>query len=544
MADVSNSTTPGNRETARLQWRLLLALVAITLATFINSCGNGFVQYDDSINIYGNPRIQSLSVDNLKWMFTDTQFAQRYMPLGWLSYAVDYHFFGANAAAYHIGNLLLHIANVVVLFFFLKRLLNFAVNGAPRTVPARAVIWCAAVGALFWAVNPLRTEPVAWASSRPYCLMFLLAFISLLSWMHARTARLTSAHRIAWITLSISTYAASLLTYPLALFLPASIVVLDAYRLGYLSRRFSDWDKSGLRHFVTDKIPHLAVAAAMIAVVFLARVATDLDHRPTSLREFGVFSRLMQACYIVSYYLWKPWVPFNLAVCYPTLHSFNPLGIGFVFSALMASGATFIVIKWRQRWPALLALWLCHLALLVPVLGLTEYPHSACDRYSYLHGVLWSVAIAALVLTLWHRDRLGQFAAAIFGGASILFAFAAHQQVTTWHSPVSFYRQVIAVHREHPHRARFDAALARNYLGLGFTNEAVASLQDSVRYESVRADRRIYGEALLPSVQTQLGDVLRAQGRHEEALACYRAALISNPNWESARNRIAQLQGK
>src|SRR5437867_2368861 len=111
----------------RLQTWLLGALCGITLAVFGGVCGHEFVNYDDAGNIYANPHLkQGLGWEAIKWMFTDMSYARRYMPLGWLSYAVDYQLFGLSSRAYHLGNLLLHSLNVVLLFVLLKRLLIVA----------------------------------------------------------------------------------------------------------------------------------------------------------------------------------------------------------------------------------------------------------------------------------------------------------------------------------------------------------------------------------------------------------------------------------
>src|SRR5437870_5979737 len=174
----------------RLQARLLLGLLGITLAVFGGICGHEFVHFDDNVLIYENPHVKGLNWENLQWMFTNVSYARRYMPLGWLSLAIDYQLFGLNPRAYHAGNLALHLANVALLFFLLKRLLllSWARRDSAAIVesePASAALWCAALGALFWAVNPLRVENVAWASARIYCVAFLCAALWLLAWLKA-----------------------------------------------------------------------------------------------------------------------------------------------------------------------------------------------------------------------------------------------------------------------------------------------------------------------------------------------------------------------
>src|SRR5207244_5508241 len=122
-------------------------------------------------------------------------------------------FFGLHLQAYHVGDVALYLLNVALLFFLLKRLL------VPGGSPAVA-LWCAAIGALFWAVNPLRVETVAWASARIYCVAFCFAAVWLLAWLRAQDAAAPQAQRRIFYWLSLAAFSASLLTYPLAMFAP------------------------------------------------------------------------------------------------------------------------------------------------------------------------------------------------------------------------------------------------------------------------------------------------------------------------------------
>ncbi|HTD65262.1 MAG TPA: hypothetical protein VK846_01865, partial [Candidatus Limnocylindria bacterium] len=98
--------TKANSETARkLHWLALLLLFVVPAAIFSRTLAWDFISIDDARNIYENPDVSSLSLTNLKTMFTDVDRARRYLPLGWMSYAVDQHFFGLSAFTYHLGNL-------------------------------------------------------------------------------------------------------------------------------------------------------------------------------------------------------------------------------------------------------------------------------------------------------------------------------------------------------------------------------------------------------------------------------------------------------
>ena len=512
----------------RLQTGLLLALCGITLTVFGGVCGHEFVHYDDAGNIYANPHLKGLNWESIKWMFTDVSYARRYMPLGWMSYAVDYEFFGLSPRAYHLGNLLLHCLNVVLLFFLVKRVLLLARPPLKAGEADGTSVWCAALAALFWAVNPLRVETVAWASSRIYGVVGLLTLFWLLAWLRAQDASTPEGWQRVFYWLSVVAYGASLLTYPLALFAPVGLLVVEIVLRHRLRSCWVDWWSPPARRLWRQMIPFLALAVGGLVLTFLARVDTDLSHRPPTLGEFSLLSRVMQAFYIWMYYVWKPWVPYDLAASYTALHSFNPLEPKFLVSAFLVVTISLALWQWRRRWTAALGFWVCHLVLLVPCLGLTEYPHCAYDRYSYLPGLLWALGLAMVLRLLWDRATRGYLAGVTTAVVSALFALLAWQQVPIWSDTITLYRHLVASIGEHPNRSRFDEVLGVQYLLLGLTNEAAAAFRSAIYYEHRRADRHLYDEGILTRVNLRLGDLSADRGEFEPALTYYHEALQSD----------------
>src|ERR1044072_1999454 len=80
-------TAPSPRS---LHWLMMVVVAAVTLSVFSVVRHADFVPWDDDMNIYGNPHIQGVTAQSLRWMFTDTAYVHRYMPIGWLSLAIDY----------------------------------------------------------------------------------------------------------------------------------------------------------------------------------------------------------------------------------------------------------------------------------------------------------------------------------------------------------------------------------------------------------------------------------------------------------------------
>ena len=508
----------------------MFALLAATLAVFAGVGGNEFVHFDDNINIYENPHLKGLSAESMRWMFTDTAYARRYMPLGWLSYAINQQLFGFTPRAFHAFSLLLHLTNVAVLFLLLQRLLRHVHTGAGE----RAVLWCAAVGALFWAVNPLRVEAVAWASSLIYCPATLLAMLWLLGWLRAQDEATPPRLRQFFYWGSLVAYAASLLTYPLALFAPVGLFALEACGPRRAALRFADWFGSGTRRLWLDKLPFLVVAAAGVLLTAWARTGSGEYNKPVTLGEFGVLPRFMQACYVWAYYVWKPWAPFDLAPVYPMLHGFRPLSMPFLASAVLLVALSAWLFERRRQQPGLFGLWCCHLVLLVPFLGLTEYNHSPADRYSYLHGVLWSCGISFALAARPTQHRIAPLAGLGLATACALFGLLAWQQVTAWRHTISLHRHLIARLDQDPARARFDEVLGVHYLRAGLTNDAIASFQRAIDFDTRRDDRHLAEEGIPARSHLSLGNIFASREESAQAIEHYRAAMQADPASASA----------
>jgi hypothetical protein len=185
---------------------LFSAVVAlVALGVFSVTWPAEFVKWDDDINITRNTRIQNLTRENLTWMFTDVGLARRYMPLGWMGFAVHHATFGLNASSYHVVNTILHSACAVLLFYILANILRRVV--VDSEVGETRISICAALGSLIWAVHPLRVEVVAWSSGRLYLQATLFLLLSLAAYLRSQTSQASGRHVFYWI--SVFGFAAS-----------------------------------------------------------------------------------------------------------------------------------------------------------------------------------------------------------------------------------------------------------------------------------------------------------------------------------------------
>jgi hypothetical protein len=124
-----------------------------------------FVNFDDDEYVFDNPHVKTgLTLKNIVWAFTKSHSAN-WHPLTWVSHMVDCELFGLNAGGHHLMNLYIHLANVLLLFFLLKKI--------------TAATWRSAFVAALFALHPLHVESVAWISERKDVLSAFFLFLAI-----------------------------------------------------------------------------------------------------------------------------------------------------------------------------------------------------------------------------------------------------------------------------------------------------------------------------------------------------------------------------
>ena len=138
------------------QWLMLGGLFVGLLTVVAHGRGRWgqFIEWDDPTHVTQNIAIRALTLEHWRMMFT-TAIAKLYVPLTWLSLAVDYQIWGRDPYGYHLTNLILHVANTLLVLVLVRRLLA---GRHPHPVGV------AVLSAAIFGVHPLRVESVAWVT--------------------------------------------------------------------------------------------------------------------------------------------------------------------------------------------------------------------------------------------------------------------------------------------------------------------------------------------------------------------------------------------
>jgi protein O-mannosyl-transferase len=501
---TKKSTPSKNNFLPRRDILVSLLLTFSTLIVYWQLTGYDFVNYDD-IYIYNNPHVQfGFSKENIVWAFT-TNFGSYWHPLPWLSHMLDYQIFGNNPGWHHLTSVILHIANTLLLFFFLKKTTNR--------------LWQSAFVAALFALHPLHVESVAWITERKDVLSTF--FWMLTMW---RYTSYTKRPTIGNYLLVFVFFALGLMSKPMLVTLPCVLLLLDFYPLKRFHAVFEAKTKSikaGLFRLLLEKAPLFFLAA-------LSSVVTISDHKSIGALLTGdaipFQVRISNALVSYAYYLFKMIYPANLAVMYPHTGVVSMWHVaGACLLLLLISVAA---IKYAKQAPYFLFGWLWYLGTLVPVIGLVQVGNQAmADRFTYIP------LIGIFIIVAWGAsDYLKKLRCPswiqILATTAVIFACMAttSSQAAHWKDSISLYRHTLAVTTNNsvPHN-NLGLALAKN----GQADEAIA------QYKKALSTNPDYEKA-----HYNLAISFAAKGQVVDAITHYTQALRINPDFVEAHNNL------
>jgi len=508
-----------------VRWLASSLVALVTIAAFLPTLHNQFVNWDDDVNFLDNPHYRGLGGAHLRWMWTTFHMAH-YIPLTWMTLGMDYVLWGMNPVGYHLTSLLLHVTSAVVFFFLARRLLTLALPLASGRGHALTV--SAGFAALVFAIHPLRVESVAWATERRDVLSGLFYLLTLLSYLRAceRGAR---GRRSYW--LSVALFACALLSKSMAVSLPVVLLILEVYPLRRLGGSLG-WASASARRVYLEKIPFVLLAAAASALAVIAQLSS---RAMVSVAHLSALDRLAVSAYGLSFYLWKTVVPLNLSPLYMLPQTVNPAATPFIASYGGVLAVTAIALALRRRWPGLPAAWLAYVVVLLPVLGIAQNgPQIAADRYTYLAALGWAILAGAGLLSCWRLSTSSTTGAPTTWGLAgmatgivIALGVLTWNQVQIWHDSGRLWTYALALDPNSP--------IAHSNLGelldrQGRPAEAIDHFQQALRLKpDFPIAQNNWGTAL-----GQLGEPAAAIDHFQQALRLDPDFALAHSNWGAA----------
>src|SRR5437763_8450150 len=230
----NRSLTSHRQASARSQAVLVyLSLTAITWFVFGQTLRHDFINFDDHVYVYENPRItQGLTADGFIGAFTHTH-ARNWHPITTISHMLDCQLYGLKPGGHHFTNVLLHTVAVVLLFLLVRDMTGTVagIADADRDQRSRlqphATFWPSAFVAAVFAIHPLHVESVAWIAERKDVLSAVFFMLTLGAYLHY--VRRPSPG--GYLTILIL-FALGLMSKPMLVTVPLILLLLDYWPLG------------------------------------------------------------------------------------------------------------------------------------------------------------------------------------------------------------------------------------------------------------------------------------------------------------------------
>lgn len=517
-ADRRESSRPGytlplqpDLVTRPLPVLLLLALLAALI--YSNTFSIPFL-FDDLKNIVENQRIRDLR------NFLDFS-GSRYV--GYLSFALHYHFGGLDVFGYHLVNLLIHITNGLLVYWLIRLLWCTPRMASGEGHPAHSA-WIAVATALLFVAHPIQTQAVTYIVQRftsLATLFYLLAVVCYLKW---RLSSHEQGGRGVWYGSAMLSTVFAMKTKEISFTLPLMLLLVEAVFFRSMTRR--RWVALFPFLVALSIIPWSRTDAFVGGGAGFAEQTTEmtrLEYLFTQFRVIMTYVRLLAFP-----------VNQNLDYDYPIYHSMSDLPVFFSLLFLLALfGSAVWFLVGSTRLPYSLHIRLIGFGLLWFFLTLSVESSIIPIQDVIFEHRLYLPSIGAIIVfstttAMGYASLKGkaQRSLLVLSGALMLIILSAatYQRNTVWKDGLTLWTDVV---RKAPQKARAHSNLGLQYEAHGRWNEAIQEYQIALRL------RPTYIEA-----HFNLGAAYAAQRRWDEAIREYQIALRLKPTYSEAHYKL------
>ena len=484
--------------------RLLIgSLILCAALPYLNTLCNGFV-YDDVTQVLHNPYVST--VHHLKEILTTDVWSYRggapglyYRPLMTLGYLLCFQAFGPSPFAFHLINVALYAAIVVLLFLVTARMFQ------DRTL--------ALLAAAAFALHPIHTEPVAWIGAVTE--LELTFFCLLTFWFFLALEQPHGGYSLAAQAGMVCSFVLALLSKEQAITLAPVAMI---YEHGYRGDRHDTSPLQKIRRY--RPLWLLTVLYVLFRIRFLGVFVPAAGRLSIKGVEWWFC-----AVALIGQYLWKLVWPIHL--CAFQMPHVEDLGqmLGSAIGGLLGLaglGWVFWALWKRDRLPTFGLVWL--LVTLAPALNINWTTFA--ERYVCLPSIGFSWLLA------WVLSRLGavvgkrsQGAYRAAAGALCLIAVFCVGRIVRrnrdWHDNLTLFTRTLA--------ASPDAWPIYNELGQMYYDQGNVA---AARRQWLRAAQLSPGDV---KVVANLGLSCMALKQYEEAVILLLGAVQMAPLYTEAR---------
>jgi protein O-mannosyl-transferase len=482
---------------------LLLALLAA--AVYSNTFSASF-HFDDQLNLIENPWIKQL-------FYLRDLSGSRYV--GFLTFALNYHFGRLNVFGYHLVNLLIHIINGFLVYALVRLLFRASdTSGAsgPTTAP-----WIALAAALLFVAHPIQTQAVTYIVQRFASLAAMFYLLTVVCYLYWRLSPPDRKSRNLWYAGALIATILAMKTKENTFTLPFMLLLIEAVFFAPLIRR--SWIRLAPFLLTLPIIPLSRPGALGEGEAGFASDITDITRWDYLLTQFRVITTYLRLLIFP--------VHQNLDYDYPVSHSLfdPPVFFSFLFLSALFVLALYLLFSSRftsfaSRLMAFGILWFfLTLSIESSIIPIRDV---IFEHRLYLPSVGFWLAAGTLLVELFRRRPIVGIVAV--GALVTVFSVVTYQRNKVWQDELTLWTDVV---EKSPQKARGYNNLGMAYAAQKQSEEAIAQYQTAL---NLKVD--------LAKARYNLGNVYHDLGRLVEAIREYQTAINLQPDYAKAHNNL------
>ncbi len=507
---------------------IIAILITVNCLAYGNSLFNHFV-WDDNYLIAGNSYIKSFKYTKqiLTQDVTVTTGYRRpcgyYRPVSMLSFMLDYKIWKLNPFGYHLTNVIIHIANTIVLFFLLSLIFKDTLASF--------------LSSLFFALHPIHTEAVTAIFNRMDLLATFFVLSSFILFIKSDSLKKKSDFLGSFIFLILGLFSKEMAVIAILIFIAYDWYFLSDFNIRNLLTRFNCYFYfllATLFYFVM----RLSAEGPDITFGFLKEKDLFFNILPASNTPLKVLTIIETIVRYIKLLVF----PVNLSVDYVIMPAKSMMDI----EALVSVGTIlllFLLVFYlcRKYKPVSFLIVLFFLTIL-PISNIFPIGNIFAERFMYFPSISFSATLGLLFSRAFSSSRLlffrmsRQFLTILL--ILVLFFYLQSTIIRNydWRTDISLWKKAT---QTSPASVRPHYNLAWEYYKRGRLNESIDEFKKGIAIHQ----KQFYRNEVLGMAYKNIALVYLKTGQSNEAKEYIKLALEISPNDPSLRNEIGKAYG-
>ena len=537
-----------NNNFSHKTWLHVLMIALLGFLIYSNTFYAHF-ELDDDVYIVQNTAIKDLRyfLEPSKVLgLTDIGINFRYAFItrivGYLTFALNYHFNGLDVTGYHVVNLIIHIINALLVYFLVRMIFRTPFfqditpddASSPLLTPGIFSLCCA----LIFVSHPIQTQAITYITQRFASLATLFFLLSIGAYVRSRLSG-TALVKYALYGISLISAITAMLVKEISFTLPVMIALFEfLFFEGKYGRR--------VIRLVPFALTMLVIPAALLTAQGSFSIR-DIDQSMKTLASAPTIGRmdyLFTEFRVIVTYLRLLFLPVNqnLDYDYPVYHSFftPPVFFSFVFLLFLFSLGIYCFFRSKDkavsgrhelRVISIGILWFfITLSIESSIIPIQDV---IFEHRLYLPSVGFVIALMGTVAIIIRKSgsrRASGAVLAVIALSVVALAGAAYARNSQWKTNVSLWEDVV---KKSPSKGRPHYNLGVAYTTQGRTEDAVKEFRAAIQ---AKPD---YFEA-----HYNLAKAYSRQGRIANAIQEFLAVIRINPNHVEAHYNLGIAYSK